>query len=76
MDAFESVKQDGSDILFSLHEFDPPTTPVQDHKSASGLDGTQIIQYVMGSAKIKSAVSEVGKLLDVSLIIGRVYKYF
>jgi hypothetical protein len=59
MDAFESVKQCGNDLLFSLHEFDPPISPVQYHKSTSGLDGGQIIQLVLDSARIKNAVVEV-----------------
>ena len=61
MDAFQSVKLSGSDILFSLHEFDPPISPVQDHTSTSGLDGGQIIQHVLGSARIKNAVTEVSR---------------
>ena len=61
MDTFESVNLCGSDILFSLHEFDPPVSPVQDHRTTSGLDGAQIIQHVLASARIKNAVSEVSE---------------
>jgi hypothetical protein len=60
MDAFQSVNQCGSDILFSLHEFGPPISPVhEDHRSTTGLDGAQIIQHVLGSPRIKNAVTEV-----------------
>ena len=59
MDAFESVKQCGSDVLFSLHQFDPPISPVQHHEFASGLDGAQIIQHVLASARVKNVVTEI-----------------
>lgn len=60
MDTFQSVNLSGSDLLFSLHEFDPPISPVQDHHTTSGLNGAQIIQHVLESARIKNAVTEVG----------------
>ena len=59
MEAFESVKQCGSDILFSLHDFDPPISPVEHRRSVSGLDGGKIIEHVLGSARIRNAVTEV-----------------
>ncbi|XP_028396264.1 dihydroxyacetone phosphate acyltransferase-like [Dendronephthya gigantea] len=59
MDAFQSVKQCGSDILFSLHDFDPPISPVEDPRSVSGLDGGKIIEYVLESARIRNAVTEI-----------------
>ena len=61
MDAFESVKQCGSDVLFSLHHFDPPISPVQHHQLTSGLDGAQIIQHVLASARVRNAVTEVSE---------------
>lgn len=70
MDEFQSVKQDNSDVLFSLHDFDPPVSPVHDVSSSThGLTGAQIIQHLLASPRIKNAVSEIaqkqGKTVDV-----------
>ena len=64
METFQSVNLSGSDILFSLHEFDPPISPVQDHRTTFGLNGAQIIQHVLASARIKNAVTEVSKVVN------------
>lgn len=59
MDSFETIKQHGSDILFTLHDFDPPITPVNDHSATTGLNGAKIIEHVLQSVRVKNAASEV-----------------
>ncbi|XP_046848625.1 dihydroxyacetone phosphate acyltransferase-like [Xenia sp. Carnegie-2017] len=58
MDSFETIKQHGSDILFTLHDFDPPITPVNDHSATTGLNGAKIIEHVLHSVRVKNAASE------------------
>ena len=59
MDKFEAINLDGSDVWFSLRQFDPSVSPVYDKIGAQSRTGAEIIQQVIASPRIKNAVTEV-----------------
>ena len=62
MERFETLRDQTSDILFSMHQFDPPVSPVV-NSSQRSFNGAQVIEEVLRSPRVKNAATEVRSLV-------------
>ena len=58
MERFETLRDQASDLLFSMHQFNPPVSPVV-NSSQRSFNGAQVIEEVLRSPRVKNAATEV-----------------